>query len=144
MDSIGIIVISLLSAVLILPYLYIHISAVLSVGKSVPAFDQLLRKGTDTGEAIIFYFMSVRCSKCRSLTPHIAELQASNPNIIIVDIKKAANLAKDFHVYGTPTLMVVKDNVIQKVKLGGFSRRKTEMFISSQTAHTALQKIDEK
>ncbi len=130
MDNIGLIIISLLSAVLILPYLYIHISAVLSVGKSVPGFDHLLRKGTDKGETVYFYFMSERCSMCRSMTPHIVDLQTSYPNIIIVDIKKSADLAKDFHVYGTPTLMVVKDNVIQKVKLGGLRRKKIESFIT--------------
>jgi len=65
------------------------------------------------------------------MTPHIVELQASNPNIIAVDINQSAELAKDFHIYGTPTLMVVKDNVIQKIKLGGLSRKKIEMFLTN-------------
>lgn len=130
MDNVGIIVISLLAAALILPYLYIRISAALSVGKSVPAFDQLLRKGTDTNEIIYFYFMSERCAMCKSMTPHITEAQTSNPNLILVDINQSAELAKKFHVYGTPTLMAVKSNLIQKVKLGGLSRKKIKTFMT--------------
>lgn len=130
MDNVGIIVISLFSAALILPYLYIHISAALSVGKSVPAFDQLLRKDTDTNEVVYFYFMSERCAMCKSMTPHIVEAQASNQNLILVDINQSAELAKNFHIYGTPTLIAVKDRLIQKVKLGGLSRKKIRNFMT--------------
>jgi thioredoxin-like negative regulator of GroEL len=130
MDNVGIIVISLFSAALILPYLYIRISAALSVGKSVPDFNQLLRKNTDTNEIVYFYFMSERCAMCKSMTPHIVEAQASNPNVILIDINQSAELAKNFHIYGTPTLIAVKDRLIQKVKLGGLSRKKINAFMT--------------
>jgi len=132
MDSTGIIIILLLSIVFILPYLYIHLSAFLSVGKSVPNFEHLLPDNLDVGadKAIYFYFMSPSCSMCKSMAPKIVELKSSRPNLITIDINQNTALAKSFHVHGTPTLMAIEGNVIKKVKLGGLSTKLIKKFIA--------------
>jgi thioredoxin-like negative regulator of GroEL len=48
--------------------------------------------------------------------------------VVMVDINHSPELASDFHVYGTPTLMVVKHGVIEKVKLGKLSEKKINQF----------------
>ena len=48
----------------------------------------------------------------------------------MADINQSPELASDFHVFGTPTLMVVKQRHIHKVKLGKLSENKINQFFN--------------
>ena len=129
MDNTGLFVVVTLAVIFVIPYLYMRISALRSVGKPVPALDQISAIESNTSQAVFLYFMSKNCSMCKSMSPVIEKLESDNPNIVTIDINQSPELAKNFHVYGTPTLMKIKDGFIKKVKLGKLSKRKIDQFI---------------
>lgn len=63
------------------------------------------------------------------MTPVIDQLNLVDPGIVIIDINQAPERAHNFHVYGTPTLMVIKQGRINKVKLGNLKERKIKQFL---------------
>ena len=130
MDNIALIVITILAVIFVIPFLYMQISAVRSVGTSVPVEKLPAAVNTILDRAVYCYFMSASCSMCKSMTPVIENLQSDNPNIVIIDINKNPSLAKDFHVFGTPTIMAIQNGFIKKVKLGKLSVKKLEQFIT--------------
>ncbi len=130
MDKLGLLVVIAVAIIFVIPYLYMYISAVRSVGKPAPSLEQVIGNETNTNKPIFFYFMSMNCSSCKSMTPIIESLGSENPNIITIDIAKFPQTAKDFHVYGTPTLISVKDGLINKVKLGKLGAKKIDQFIN--------------
>ena len=128
-DDFSLLVVIAMVIALIAPYLYIRLSTALAVGKTVPLQNQLTE--TADHESTFYYFMSEHCSTCKTMTPLVSELQSMYPNIISIDINKAPELTKSFHVHGTPTLMAVKRGKITKIKLGGMNRKKILQFINS-------------
>jgi len=63
---------------------------------------------------------------CKKMTPVIEKLKILG--LAMVDINQSPELARDFRVYGTPTLMVVKHGHIKKVKLGKLSENQINQF----------------
>jgi thioredoxin 1 len=129
-DNIGLFVVITLAVMFVTPYLYMHISAKLAVGKAVSVNDYLSDIETSPGQVVYFYFMSKNCSMCRPMTPVIEKLKSDKANVVIIDINQDPQSAKSFHVYGTPTLMAVAGGLIVKVKLGELSTKKIEGFMS--------------
>lgn len=66
---------------------------------------------------------------CKKMTPVIKKLKILG--LEMVDINQSPELASDFHVYGTPTLMVVKQGHIKKVNLGKLSENKINHFFNA-------------
>jgi thioredoxin 1 len=130
MDKLGLIVVIAVAIAFVTPYLYMYFSAVCSVGKPAPPLEQIIGNEINTDQPIYFYFMSKNCSMCKSMTPIIESLGSDNPNIITIDINQFPEMAKDFHVYGTPTLISVKNGLINKVKLGKLGAKKIDQFIN--------------
>lgn len=128
MDNIGLIVIISIAVIFISPYLYMRVSAARAVGKPVPAIVRIDGKDIDTRQPLYLYFMSNSCSMCKKMTPVIEKLKILS--LSIVDINQSPELASDFHIYGTPTLMVVKQCHIEKVKLGKLSENKINQFFN--------------
>jgi len=126
-DDFSLVIIVIVVIVLAAPYLYIKISTILAVGKSVPQPEPAA--ATDNNASTYYYFMSEHCSMCKVMTPQVAALQSQNPHIIIIDINQSPELRKNFHVYGTPTLMEVRKGKIIKTKLGRLDSKKLEAFI---------------
>ena len=129
MDNLGLLVVTAIAVLFILPYLYMRISAIRSVGKPVPPVSVITGNNADTSQPVYLYFMSKNCSMCKSMTPYIEKLKSTHADIAIIDIAKSPQLAKDYRVYGTPTLMAVSDGAIKKVKLGKLSAKKIDLFI---------------
>ncbi len=61
---------------------------------------------------------------CKSMTPIIQQLARERNDIIAIDIDDNMQLARQFHVKATPTLVLVNNNKIEKVLLGAKSRKK--------------------
>lgn len=66
---------------------------------------------------------------CKKMTPVIDKIKILG--LAIVDINQSPELASNFNVYGTPTLMVVKHGHIKKVKLGKLSEKKIHQFFDA-------------
>ena len=129
MDNIGLIVITALAVMFVAPYLYMKISAARAVGRSVPVNNLKIATANSIDNPSYLYFMSQSCSSCKKMTPIIERLNQTMTGIVIIDVNQVPDLAHQFHVYGTPTLMVVKQGLIKKVKLGKLSERKIKQFL---------------
>ena len=129
MDNIGLIVITALAVIFVAPYLYMKVSAVRAVGKPVPVENLNVSTDKNIDKSCYVYFMSQTCSSCKKMTPIIKQLNLVNPGTVIIDINQTPELANDFHVYGTPTLMEIKQGLIKKVKLGNLSENKIKQFL---------------
>jgi len=129
MDNIGLVVITALAVMFVTPYLYMKVSAARAVGKSVPVDSLKGDADSNIGDLYYIYFMSQSCSSCKKMTPVINQLNLADPGIVIIDINQTPERAHDFHVYGTPTLMVIKQGRINKVKLGELKERKIKQFL---------------
>jgi len=66
----------------------------------------------------LVYFFSPTCSACKSQTPIINSLQKDYKNVFDVDISKDLETSRIFGVKATPTTVLVKNGVIDKVFLG--------------------------
>lgn len=131
MDNTGLIILLIVAVVFTVPYLFTRFSSRRAIGKAAPSFEQLLPEDADTNKTLYFYFMSDNCPMCSSMSPLIKELQTLNPNIITINVDKMPDLVRGFYVFGTPTLLAVKNNTILKAKLGGLSEKKLKCFIDS-------------
>jgi len=129
MDNIGLVVITALAVMFVTPYLYMKVSAARAVGKSVPVDSLKVDADSNIDDQYYIYFMSQSCSSCKKMTPVINQLNLIDPGIVIIDINQTPERAHDFHVYGTPTLMVIKQGRINKVKLGELKERKIKQFL---------------
>ncbi len=71
----------------------------------------------------LYYFHAPHCGACRPMTAMVNRLRQSHPNLIMVDVGESPRIARDFGIAATPTLVLVEDETIRQVKLGGQSER---------------------
>lgn len=76
-----------------------------------------------SGRRRLYYFHSPRCGACRPMTAMVDRLRQSNPNLIKVDVGESLEIARDFGIAATPTFVLVEDETIRRVRLGGQSER---------------------
>jgi len=99
-------------------------------GQKAPSLNAILDTEQSKHQQVLLYFMSPHCGMCRNITPIVDEISKERTDIIRVDISKNPEIARDLGVMGTPAFVLVKEGVIEKVKLGGLSRDKIlEMLI---------------
>ncbi len=80
---------------------------------------RLLEKRVEFIKDGILFFYSERCAACRLMKPEIQKLKGSF-RVMEIDVLSpdGARLAKEFGLMATPTTLVVKDNIVQKVFVG--------------------------
>ncbi len=130
MDNTALSIILIVATVFTVPYLFTRYSARRAIGRATPAFDHLLPDNADVQKTLFFYFMSNNCPMCSSMSPMIKTLQKENPNILTINVNDMPDLTRGFYIYGTPTLIAVKDRKIIRAKLGGLSEKKLQSFIA--------------
>ncbi|MEJ2621895.1 MAG: thioredoxin family protein [Candidatus Thiodiazotropha sp.] len=79
-----------------------------------------LRVATDNGEAEdrLIYFHSQNCPPCKQMTPIIDELATQHEPITKIDVSSNPDAARQYKIRATPTLILVKDGVIDDILLG--------------------------
>jgi thioredoxin 1 len=90
-------------------------------GKPAPRLDAIVGDRQDRHDTWIIYFYTKDCVMCRPMTPIIDKLAASHDNVIKVDAMEHLNLARDFGIRGTPTLVRVRHRKIDQVLVGAKS-----------------------
>jgi len=70
------------------------------------------------GKPALFYFYSPACGACRSMTPVIRKLAGSGPGVFPVDVSQDLDTARSFGVMATPTTILVRGGVVEKVLVG--------------------------
>lgn len=118
-----------------IPYLAIGFVALLLLAQQLTlrrAKDIEGRPAPDTGAVDgearvagrrVYYFHSVRCGPCRAMTPIVDHLRESHRNLIKVDVAETPELARGFGIAATPSFIVVENEVVRQVKLGGLSEK---------------------
>lgn len=71
----------------------------------------------------LYYFHAPHCGACRAMTPLVDRLRQSHTNLIKVDVGESLDLARGFGIAATPSFVLVEDETIRQVKLGGQSER---------------------
>lgn len=69
----------------------------------------------------LYYFHAPHCGACRAMTPLVDRLARSHPNLVKVDVSESLDLARGFGIAATPSFVLVEDETIRQVKLGGQS-----------------------
>ena len=131
MPNIEYILITIIVLVLILPYMMMRLSSRALVGKPAPQLDDVVNSDTDMSKPVFLYFLSKRCSNCREMTPLIEEEGKTNPNVIMINISDEREKGVRFGVRGTPTILSIRDGVIDRVRLGSLNKSKLGEFFSS-------------
>ncbi|MHB8346363.1 MAG: thioredoxin family protein [Acidiferrobacterales bacterium] len=73
------------------------------------------------GERALVYFFSKSCGMCRPMTPRIEQFARNHPNVFLIDVAEAPELARRFAVMGTPTTVLVRDGKVERIWVGALS-----------------------
>lgn len=104
--------------------LYPYLKLKASRGKTAPILDHILKPAQRNQARTLFYFMAPQCGMCKSTTSIVDELAAQRNDLIRIDASKSPEIASQFKIMGTPAFVLVDNGVIEKVKLGGMTRKK--------------------
>lgn len=105
---------------------YLHLATRASEGRSSvalhAAFPQLEKR---TGRALVYCF-SPDCRPCVPMSLDVDQLIAEGEPLHKLDIHRHPELAREFGIRATPTLMVIENGVVKRLVLGvktaGFMR----------------------
>jgi len=121
-----------------LPYILIPMLVVLFIGLQLypyfklratrghasPLLAKILQPGQSADGRILLYFMAPQCGMCRATTPVIDEVARQRADVIRIDASVSPDIAREFRIMGTPAFVLLKDGVVEQVKLGAISRSK--------------------
>ncbi|MBW9267565.1 MAG: thioredoxin family protein [Candidatus Thiodiazotropha sp. (ex. Lucinisca nassula)] len=114
------IVLLLVASFLILVPMFSYLSAKRLVGRKI---DSNLNGNR------MLYFYSQRCSPCRAMTPIIDRLARQYEGIVKVDVREDPETSRTFNIRATPTLVMMKDNVVTQVALGAKTESQLETML---------------
>ncbi len=120
----SLLIIALLVAALILLYqLYPLLGSFRVRGREVPPLSGVVPESLVSKPRYVLYFWAPQCSMCRSMTPIIERLGQQRDDLVKIDASQFPEAARALGVLGTPALVLVKKNVIEKVSLGARSEK---------------------
>lgn len=103
-------------------YPYFKLKA--SRGQTAPALAEVLTTQQQNQDRLLLYFMAPQCGMCRNITPIVDELATQRDDIKRIDASDKPEIAQQFKIMGTPAFVLVNKGIVEKVKLGGMSRKK--------------------
>lgn len=69
-------------------------------------------------EKLLIYFYSPNCTACKYQTPVIENLKQKNINTLSVDVSRDLQLARIFGIMGTPSIAIMKGNLVKEFFVG--------------------------
>jgi thioredoxin 1 len=87
-------------------------------GKQAPLVKGRLGKAIARKEKVVAYFYTPTCRACRTQERYLPEIQKKFPNIIRIDASKQLEIAREFGVMGTPTIVVIDEGIIKDYFVG--------------------------
>jgi len=103
-------------------YPYFKIKA--SRGQTAPALNEVLTNEQQKQQRLLLYFMAPQCGMCRNITPIVDELETQRHDIKRIDASEKPEIAHQFKIMGTPAFVLINNGIVEKVKLGGMTRKK--------------------
>ena len=111
--------------------IYFAVQAWFKKGKPVAEFSGPLGDKIRAGNRLMLYFYSPGCAACRTMTPVVDQLREENEAVHKIDLSRDMQLARTFGVMGTPAVVMVSGQRIEKYILGArnesFLRRLLEV-----------------
>ena len=101
--------------------IYARLQGFFKSGKKIPELNGRIGKAIKTNSRTLLYFYTPNCSACKVMTPVIDRLQAEFTNVLKVNLARDMEIGKKFGVMGTPSLVLVENNTIQKFIVGARS-----------------------
>ncbi len=99
-------------------------------GQAVPELEPAVEASLHERGKVLLYFFSPNCGPCRSMTPVIDRLAALHDNVFKFDVSQSLDLARRLGVMATPTIMLLADGRIARVKLGALPEKNLEEFLA--------------
>jgi len=99
---------------------------------SADSIDDLLAQH----EYSLLYFSASWCGPCKSMSPvveGISSMMSDRFNTIKIDIDNSPNYAADFGVRSVPTMMLVKNNEIIDLRVGGLPPQQIMQWLEQHT-----------
>lgn len=99
--------------------------------KEVENLGDLIKIIDEAGsKTIIIDFFAEWCGPCKAISPKVAELANSHPNIIVlkVDVDKAADIGEKYDITAMPTFKVIKNKQVVDTVIGGNPDRVVDLF----------------
>ncbi|MBN2343389.1 MAG: thioredoxin family protein [Deltaproteobacteria bacterium] len=98
--------------------LLIQLKSAKMKGKTAPSLAGKPGKWIQKGKNALFYFYSPSCGACAAMTPVVKNLAKSNDGVFPIDISRDMDTARKFNVMATPTLVVVKNKIVEDITIG--------------------------
>lgn len=90
-------------------------------GQPLPELSGSIAETLHAHNKSLLYFYSPHCGPCRAMTPIIERMARERSNVLKIDVSQDQQLARQFHVMATPTVIVVTPATIEKVVLGAMT-----------------------
>ncbi len=100
-------------------------------GKLIENVDGIIGEAINKHPKLLIYFWGPGCAACRPQTKIIDALRRTNDNIISFDISKDLNTTRRLGIMATPTILVIKDKVIEEVLIGAQSEEKLRKYLDA-------------
>lgn len=105
--------------------------------KDAAANDEFDKEILNTDKTVLLYFSAPWCKHCQALAPVIDEIAAENADAVVVekiDIDAQPNTAEKFQIAGVPTMIVVKDQKVADIAVGGRSKEEVQALLGLSKA----------
>lgn len=97
---------------------YLYIATRASEGRSSASLAAVFPPlAHQSGRALVYCF-SPQCRPCRPMSREVEQLVAEGVPIFPLDIQRHPELAREFGIRATPTLIVIEDGVVSRMLLG--------------------------
>jgi thioredoxin 1 len=113
----------LIASYLILVPLLSYLSTKRLIGKKIAVNDH-----GDKDQLIYFY--SPKCAPCRKMTPVIKQLAEHHNMIRKIDIQSNPEMARNYRIRATPTLILIKNGIIDDIALGAKTPAQIETLLN--------------
>lgn len=127
-------VIALVVALVALIKLLLALKIRKQLGRAAPDISQTLGRTPAPDERLMVYLHSQYCTACKPMTPFINALRSKNENVLSIDITVHPQLARDFGVMVTPTVVIIENNQILTIRTGTLDQKQLESMLQPETA----------
>lgn len=100
---------------------FIGIKMKLRKGKPVPEINGAHGRLVGKGGKVLMYFYSPGCRACKSITPLVRTLSKKHKNVFSINITKDMDTARKLGVMGTPSFILVENNIIKEFTAGAIA-----------------------
>jgi hypothetical protein len=108
---------------------YVHIATRTSEGLSARPLQALFPTMNSHAGVALVYCFSPQCRPCRPMSLEVDRLIEQGAPLFKLDVRAHPELARDFGIRATPTLILIRDGVVSRMLLGVKTRQTMQRLI---------------